>query len=45
MLILSGDQLYRMDCQEILRTHEESHAEVTLAATRGALTRRKDTAC
>jgi len=33
VLILSGDQLYRMDYQQVLRTHEERHAEVTLAAT------------
>lgn len=33
VLILSGDQLYRMDYWSILRQHEESGAEVTLAAT------------
>lgn len=33
VLILSGDQLYRMDFQEVMRTHEEMHAEMTLAAT------------
>lgn len=32
VLILSGDQLYRMDYAEMLRTHEESGAEVTIAA-------------
>lgn len=30
-IILSGDQLYRMDYQHILREHEESGAELTLA--------------
>ncbi len=33
VLVLSGDQLYRMDFREILQTHEDMHAEVTLAAT------------
>lgn len=32
VLILSGDQLYRMDFREMLRTHEESGADVTIAA-------------
>ncbi len=32
VLILSGDQLYRMDYAEMIRTHEESGAEVTIAA-------------
>ncbi len=32
VLILSGDQLYRMDFAEMLRTHEENHADVTIAA-------------
>lgn len=32
VLILSGDQLYRMDYAEMLKTHEESGAEVTIAA-------------
>lgn len=31
VLILSGDQLYRMDFRRVLRTHEETGAEVTLA--------------
>jgi len=31
VLILSGDQLYRMDYREMLRTHRESGADVTLA--------------
>jgi glucose-1-phosphate adenylyltransferase len=30
-IILSGDQLYRMDFRTILRQHEESGAEITLA--------------
>jgi glucose-1-phosphate adenylyltransferase len=30
-IILSGDQLYRMDYQQILREHQESGAELTLA--------------
>jgi glucose-1-phosphate adenylyltransferase len=33
VLVLSGDQLYRMDFRDILRTHEETGAQVTLAAT------------
>lgn len=32
VLILSGDQLYRMDYREMLRTHQESGAEVTIGA-------------
>jgi glucose-1-phosphate adenylyltransferase len=32
VLILSGDQLYRMDYRELIRTHRESKAEVTIAA-------------
>jgi len=32
VLILSGDQLYRMDYAEMLKTHEQSGAEVTIAA-------------
>jgi glucose-1-phosphate adenylyltransferase len=32
VLILSGDQLYRMDYRDMLRTHVESGAEVTIAA-------------
>jgi glucose-1-phosphate adenylyltransferase len=32
VLILSGDQLYRMDFEEMLRTHVESKAQVTIAA-------------
>ncbi len=31
VLILSGDQLYRMDFQEMIRTHLESKAEITIA--------------
>jgi glucose-1-phosphate adenylyltransferase len=31
VLILSGDQLYRMDFRQLLRTHEESQADVTIA--------------
>lgn len=31
VLILSGDQLYRMDFQDMLRTHRESRAVVTIA--------------
>ncbi|HEY3415495.1 MAG TPA: sugar phosphate nucleotidyltransferase [Armatimonadota bacterium] len=33
VLILSGDQLYRMDFRDVLRTHEDMRAEVTLAVT------------
>ncbi|HIM31721.1 MAG TPA: glucose-1-phosphate adenylyltransferase [Planctomycetes bacterium] len=32
VLILSGDQLYRMDYVEMLRTHKSANAEVTIAA-------------
>lgn len=32
VLILSGDQLYRMDFREMLAAHEASKAEVTIAA-------------
>jgi glucose-1-phosphate adenylyltransferase len=32
VLILSGDQLYRMDFATMLATHEESQADVTIAA-------------
>ncbi len=32
VLILSGDQLYRMDFQDMLRTHVENKAVVTIAA-------------
>ncbi|MCA9077294.1 MAG: glucose-1-phosphate adenylyltransferase [Planctomycetaceae bacterium] len=31
VLILSGDQLYRMDFQDMLRTHREAGADVTIA--------------
>ena len=33
VLILSGDQLYRMNFQEFLHTHEDARADLTLAAT------------
>ncbi len=32
-IILSGDQLYRMDLAEFLRKHEESGADITIACT------------
>jgi glucose-1-phosphate adenylyltransferase len=32
VLILSGDQLYRMDYRDMLRTHVESKADATIAA-------------
>ena len=32
VLILSGDQLYRMDFQDMIRTHLENRAAVTIAA-------------
>jgi len=32
VLILSGDQLYRMDFAAMLRTHQETNADVTIAA-------------
>jgi glucose-1-phosphate adenylyltransferase len=31
VLVLSGDQLYRMDFRDMLRTHHESKADVTIA--------------
>jgi glucose-1-phosphate adenylyltransferase len=31
VLVLSGDQLYRMDFQHLLRTHREARADVTIA--------------
>lgn len=32
VLILSGDQLYRMDYRQMLRTHQESGADVSISA-------------
>jgi glucose-1-phosphate adenylyltransferase len=32
VLVLSGDQLYRMNYAEMLKTHKESRADVTIAA-------------
>jgi len=32
VLILSGDQLYRMNFREMIRTHQQSKAQVTIAA-------------
>ena len=32
VLILSGDQLYRMDFQKMIETHERSNADVTIAS-------------
>ena len=32
VLILSGDQLYRMNFQEMMTTHQETNADVTIAA-------------
>src|SRR5262249_18706364 len=31
VLILSGDQLYRMDFRQLVKTHRESQADVTIA--------------
>src|ERR1700730_18050126 len=31
VLVLSGDQLYRMDFQQLLRTHRQSKADATMA--------------
>jgi glucose-1-phosphate adenylyltransferase len=42
LLILSGDQLYRMDFGELVRTHRDSGADVTIAVapvTRGQASR------
>ena len=33
VLVLSGDQIYRMDFRDIMHTHENMHAELTVAAT------------
>jgi glucose-1-phosphate adenylyltransferase len=33
VLILSGDQLFRLDCRTLVRQHAESGAEVTVATT------------
>ncbi|HEY3416257.1 MAG TPA: glucose-1-phosphate adenylyltransferase [Armatimonadota bacterium] len=33
VLILSGDQIYRMDFREVMRTHDQHRADVTLAVT------------
>ncbi len=33
VLVLSGDQLYRMDFREIIEEHLANHADVTIAAT------------
>jgi len=33
VMILSGDQLYRLNLQEFLHTHEDKQADLTLAAT------------
>ena len=41
VLILSGDQLYRMDFQEMMRTHVENRAAVTIAALAGCRGRSK----
>ena len=35
VLILSGDQLYRMDFREMLATHEAARADVTIAGQAG----------
>ena len=32
VIVLSGDQLYRMDYRDLLRTHHETKADVTIAA-------------
>ena len=32
VLILSGDQLYRMDYRDMIKTHQQSNADVTIAA-------------
>jgi glucose-1-phosphate adenylyltransferase len=32
VLILSGDQLYRMDFRDLIKTHRETQADVTIAA-------------
>jgi len=31
ILILSGDQLYKMDFREVIRRHEETRADITVA--------------
>ncbi|MDR0539233.1 MAG: glucose-1-phosphate adenylyltransferase [Spirochaetaceae bacterium] len=32
-IILSGDQLYRMDLRDMLKAHQQSNAEITIACT------------
>ena len=32
MMILSGDQLYRMDYRHLIKTHRETEADVTIAS-------------
>ena len=32
-MILSGDQLYRMDLRQFLREHRESDADISIAST------------
>ena len=41
VLILSGDQLYRMDFRDMIRTHRETKAEITIAALPERVTQRK----
>ncbi len=33
VLVLSGDQIYRMDFEQVVREHRESKADVTMAVT------------
>jgi glucose-1-phosphate adenylyltransferase len=41
VLILSGDQVYRMDYRELLRHHTETHADLTIATVEHPLTAAK----
>ena len=41
VLILSGDQLYRMDYNDMIATHVKTKADVTIAALAGATARRQ----
>ena len=43
LLILSGDQLYRMDFQEVIEQHRETNADITIAAL--PVGRNEATAC
>ena len=45
VVILSGDQLYRMDFAAMLEHHRASQADITIAAKPVPVVRRRDSAC